>query len=50
MSEDEWTQNEAYSPSQELLDSLAMETFRDPGEFIKEYDDIWTQVLAASKR
>ena len=50
VSEDEWTQNEAYSPSQELLDSLPMETFRDPGEFIKEYDDIWTQVLAASKR
>ncbi len=46
VSEDEWTQNEAYSPSQELLDSLPMETFRDPGEFIKEYDDIWTQVLA----
>ena len=50
VSEDEWTQNEAYSPSQELLDSLPMETFRDPGEFIKKYDDIWTQVLAASKR
>ena len=49
VSEDEWTQNEAYSPSQELLYSLPMETFRDPGEFIKEYDDIWTQVLAASK-
>ena len=25
VSEDEWTQNEAYSPSQELLDSLPME-------------------------
>ena len=36
VSEDEWTQNEAYSPSQELLDSLPMETFRDPGEFIKQ--------------
>ncbi|MBQ1786727.1 MAG: extracellular solute-binding protein, partial [Turicibacter sp.] len=49
VSEEEWTQNEAYSPSQELLASLPMETFRDPGDFIKEYDNIWTQVLAASK-
>ena len=46
----EWTKNEAYSPSEELLDSLPMETFRDPGEFIKQYDDIWTQVLAAPNR
>lgn len=50
VSEEEWTQSEAYSPSQELLDSLPMETFRDPGEFIKQYDEIWTQVLAASNR
>ncbi len=50
VSEEEWTQNEAYSPSPELLDSLPMETFRDPGEFIKEYDNIWTQVLASSNR
>lgn len=49
VSNEAWTQNEAYSPSQELLDSLPMETFRDPGDFIKEYDNIWTQVLAASK-
>ena len=49
VSDEAWTQNEAYSPSQELLASLPMETFRDPGEFIKEYDNIWTQVLAASK-
>ena len=49
VSDEAWTQNEAYSPSQELLDSLPMETFRDPGDFIKEYDNIWTQVLAASK-
>ena len=49
VSEEEWTQNDAYSPSQDLLDFLPMETFRDPGEFVREYDDIWTQVLAASK-
>ncbi len=49
VSGEEWTQNDAYSPSQELLDALPMETFRDPGDFIKEYDDIWTQVLAATK-
>ncbi|MDO5794858.1 MAG: ABC transporter substrate-binding protein [Turicibacter sp.] len=49
VAEDEWTQNEAYSPSKELLNSLPMETFRDPGDFIKEYDNVWTQVLAASK-
>lgn len=49
VSGEEWTQNDAYSPSQELLDTLPMETFRDPGDFIKVYDDIWTQVLAATK-
>ena len=49
VSEEEWTQNDAYSPSLDLLDFLPMETFRDPGEFVREYDDIWTQVLAASK-
>ena len=45
---DEWTQNEAYSPSADLLKSLPMETFRDPGTFISEYDRIWTEVLAAT--
>lgn len=45
---DEWTQNEAYSPSDDLLKSLPMETFRDPGTFISEYDRIWTEVLAAT--
>lgn len=50
VADQEWTQNDAYSPSEELLATLPMETFRDPGEFIKQYDDIWTQVLAAPNR
>ncbi|MBS3196983.1 ABC transporter substrate-binding protein [Turicibacter bilis] len=50
VTDEEWTQNEAYSPSKELLSSLPMETFRDPGSFITEYDRIWTEVLATSNR
>ena len=50
VADQEWTQNDAYSPSEELLATLPMETFREPGEFIKQYDDIWTQVLAAPNR
>ncbi|HAX71924.1 MAG TPA: spermidine/putrescine ABC transporter substrate-binding protein [Firmicutes bacterium] len=47
--EEEWTQNDAYSPSTELLDSLNMESFRDPGKFLSEYDRVWTEVLAQQK-
>ena len=40
-----WTQNLAYNPSPELLNSLNMEMYRDPGAFLEVYDRIWTEVL-----
>ncbi|MGL4337691.1 MAG: ABC transporter substrate-binding protein [Turicibacter sp.] len=47
--DEEWTQNEAYNPSPDLLDKLDMESFKDPGKFISEYDRVWTEVLAQQK-
>jgi len=48
--DEEWTQNLAYNPPQELLDSLNMEMFRDPGEFLEVYDRIWSEVLIGARR
>jgi len=47
--DEEWAQNIAYNPSNELLNSLNLEMFRDPGEFLLEYDRIWTEVLAGTR-
>ncbi|HAX73693.1 MAG TPA: spermidine/putrescine ABC transporter substrate-binding protein [Firmicutes bacterium] len=43
---EEWTENDAYRPDQSVLKSIGVETFRDPKEFVSEYDRIWTEVLA----
>lgn len=47
--DEEWTQNLAYNPSQEILDSIPMEMFRDPGDFLEVYDRIWSEVLIGAR-
>ena len=44
LAEEEWTQNIAYRPDLNALNN--MEAFLDPGEFVSEFDRIWTEVLA----
>ena len=44
-----WAQNIAYNPPKELLYSLDLEMYRDPGDFLAEFDRIWTKVLAGSR-
>jgi len=49
--EDEWANNIAYNPT--VIDvfggDIKTEVFRDPGDFIKEYDKIWSEVLAPER-
>lgn len=42
--DEEWTQHQAYSPSQEVLDRC--EIFRDLGEYVDLYGIIWTEFKA----
>ena len=46
--EEEWANNIAYNPTN--IDAfggeIQTEIFRDPGEFIKTYDEIWSEVLS----
>jgi len=46
---EEWTQNVAYNPSKQILDEINLEMYRDPGDFLNEYDKIWTEILAESR-
>ncbi len=45
---EEWADNIAYNP--EVIDvfggDIRTEVFRDPGEFVKVYDEVWQEVLA----
>lgn len=43
--DEEWTQNLAYNPSMEWLDTLNMEMFIDHGDFLETLDRIWTEIL-----
>ena len=44
LSSESWAQTDAYNPDTTKLNN--MESFLDPGDFISEYDRIWTEVLA----
>ena len=47
LKEEEWTANDAFNPDLKGFSNLEM--FRDPGEFVAEYDRIWIEVLAGSR-
>ena len=47
--DEEWAQNSAYNPPQHLLDSIPLEMFRDPGDFLEIYDRIWSEVLIGAR-
>jgi len=44
---EEWTENDAFNPDLKSLSKLEM--FRDPGDFVSEYDRIWIEVLVGAK-
>jgi len=49
--EEDWANNYAYNPT--IIDvfggNIQTEVFRDPGDFIKEYDKIWSEVLSPER-
>jgi len=38
--------SEVAYPSDEFLDSIKLEVFKDPMDIITEYDRIWTEVMS----
>ncbi len=48
LSSESWAQTEAYNPDTSKFNN--MESFLDPGDFISEYDRIWTEVLAETNK
>ncbi|MCL1949451.1 MAG: ABC transporter substrate-binding protein [Turicibacter sp.] len=42
-----WTENDAFNPDLSKFPNLEM--FKDPGEFVAEYDRIWIEILAGAK-
>jgi len=42
-----WTENDAFHPDLSRYSNLEM--FKDPGEFVAEYDRIWIEILAGAR-